>query len=129
RRRLARRGDMREHEAPAAEIAGARQRDGERETHRDGGVDRVAAPLQDIEAYAGRSRLLAHDHPVPPEGGVREVAFRQDRRLLSARLQAEEGDEERAEEQDDLRSRGGYHSPHASTGPLAHSRLQRSVAY
>ena len=52
-------GAMDEHEAAAAEIAGARQGDGEREADRDRRVDRVAAALQDVEPDVRRLRLLA----------------------------------------------------------------------
>jgi len=37
-------------EAAAADVAGVRQHDFERERDRDGGIDRVTALLQDVDA-------------------------------------------------------------------------------
>ena len=49
---------MNEHEAAAADIAGARQGDGERKADRDRRIDGIAASLQDIQPYSRRLRLL-----------------------------------------------------------------------
>ena len=68
-------GAMDQHEAAAADVAGARQRDGEREADRDRRVDRVAAALQHVQPDPRRRRLLAHHHAVRgdhrPRGRVR----------------------------------------------------------
>ena len=60
---------MDHHEASAAEIAGARVRHRHGEADSDRSVDRVAAPLQDVDADPRRERLLSHHHPV--RGGNR----------------------------------------------------------
>ena len=59
-----RRGEMDQHEAAAADVAGARIGDREREADRDRGVDRVAAALQNVDADARGARLLRHHHAV-----------------------------------------------------------------
>ena len=46
-------GGMHDHEAAAADVAGGRMRDGEREGGGDGGVDGVAALLEDRQARLG----------------------------------------------------------------------------
>ena len=53
---------MDQHEAAAAEVAGARQRHREREADRDRGVDRVAAEPQHVETDPRGGRLLADHH-------------------------------------------------------------------
>jgi hypothetical protein len=55
------------HEAAAAEVARAGQGHGEREPHRYGGVDRIAAGLQDRDADLRGARLLRRDHAVSTE--------------------------------------------------------------
>ena len=55
---------MYQHEAAAADIAGLRMRDGEREADRDCGIDRVSARLQNFSAHTGRALLLARHHAV-----------------------------------------------------------------
>ena len=62
RDRLVEIGAMNQHEAAAAEVAGARKRDGEREADRDRRIDGVAAALQDVQPDARGRRLLADDH-------------------------------------------------------------------
>ena len=53
---------MDQHEAAAADIAGARQGDGERKTDRDRRIDGVAAALQHVEPDPRRLGLLGHHH-------------------------------------------------------------------
>ncbi len=65
RRRLVEIGAVDQHESAAAEIAGARQGDREREADRDAGVDRVAAEPQHLDADPRGGRVLAHHHAVP----------------------------------------------------------------
>ena len=64
RDRLVAAREMHQHEAAAADIAGLRMRDGEREADRDRGVDRVAACLQDLDADARGVLLLRRHHAV-----------------------------------------------------------------
>ena len=63
------------HVAAAADIAGARIGHRQRETGRHRRIDRVAALLQDLDADAGRARLLRHHHAV-----ARDVLGRDRRR-------------------------------------------------
>ncbi len=58
---------MDHHESAAAEIAGARIGDRERETDRDRGVHRVAAAVEDLDTDAGGALLLRHHHAVVRE--------------------------------------------------------------
>ena len=60
---------MNEHEAAAAQIAGARKSDGEREADRDCRIDGVASTLQYVQSDARRRRFLGYDHAVPGETG------------------------------------------------------------
>ena len=53
-----------QHEAAAAEIAGARQRHGERKSDRDRRIDGVAAAPQDVDADPRRFAFLRNDHAV-----------------------------------------------------------------
>ena len=75
RNRLIAIGAMDQHEAAAADVAGARQGDGERKADRNRRIDGVAAALQDVEPDPRRRRLLGHDHAVRgddrPRGGER----------------------------------------------------------
>ena len=64
-------GAMDQHEAAAADIAGARQGDGERKADRDRRIDGVAAALQDVEPDPRRRRLLGHDHAMPGDDRTR----------------------------------------------------------
>ena len=55
---------MDHHEAAAADIAGARIGDGEREADGDRGIDRVAAAVEDLDADARGAAFLRHHHAV-----------------------------------------------------------------
>ena len=55
---------MEEHESAAADVAGERVGDSERESGGHRGVDGVAAPLQDFQAGPGREVVAGHDHPL-----------------------------------------------------------------
>ena len=57
-------GEMDQHEAAAADIAGARIGHRHGEADRDRGINRIAAFLQDIDADARRQRFLRHHHAV-----------------------------------------------------------------
>ena len=78
-------GAMDQHEAAAADIAGARQGHREREADRHRGVDRIAAALQDFEPDGGGDRLLADDHAVRRHHGARDGEVGNDRRRIGAR--------------------------------------------
>ena len=78
RDRLTALGDVHEHEAAAAEIAGAGQGDRESEPDGDRRVHRVAALAQDLHADAGRARFLARDHPVLRVHRMEDVARGED---------------------------------------------------
>ena len=67
---------MNHHEAAAADIAGTRIGDRERETGRDGGIDRIAAAIENFNADARRTLFLGNHHAVVGEDGLR----RRDRR-------------------------------------------------
>ena len=54
-----------QHESAASQVAGRRMRDGESEAHRDRGVHRVAARLQDLEPGFGGMALARDHHTVP----------------------------------------------------------------
>ena len=69
-------GAMDHHEAAAAEIAGARIGHRQREADRDRSVDRIAAPLQNIDADAGGDRLLRDHHAVRGGDSRRASDFR-----------------------------------------------------
>ena len=63
RRHLATRRAM--HDEPTApDVAGVRQHDLEREGDGDGGVDGVAALLEDVDARLTRERMCRDDHCV-----------------------------------------------------------------
>ena len=64
-------GERNQHEAAAAEIAGLRMRDSERETDGNRGIDRVAAGLQDIGANLSGDFLLRGDHAVFCDDGLK----------------------------------------------------------
>src|SRR5205814_10225255 len=57
--------------AAAANVAGVGQHDLERESHRDGGVDRVATFLEDLDARLAGERMRRDDHRVCRGGGAR----------------------------------------------------------
>ena len=66
-----------QHEAAAAEVAGPRQRHGQREADGDRRVDGVAAAPEDVEADAAGARLLARHHAVlfDHDGDAGELPF------------------------------------------------------
>jgi hypothetical protein len=80
---LARLGDVDEHEAAAADIAGPRQGHSECEADCHRRINRVAAALQEIDADAGRLRLLRCHHAVL--GDDRQVPRRVRQDGLAAR--------------------------------------------
>ena len=84
---------MDQHEAAAADIAGARQGDGERKADRDRRIDGVAAALQDVEPDPRRLRLLGHDHAVPGDHRPRRGEWGDDRGRIG-----EDGDGDEAKE-------------------------------
>ena len=55
-------GQADEHESTASDVSGIRMRDGQRETHSDRGINRVAAGFQDRDSHLGGKRLLGDDH-------------------------------------------------------------------
>src|SRR5690349_1474057 len=61
-------GEVDDHEAAAADVAGDRVGHGEREPDRDRGVDRVPAGLEDLDARLARQPAVARDHRVLAEG-------------------------------------------------------------
>ena len=63
--RLAEIGAVDQHEAAAADIAGARQGDREREADRHRRIDRIAAEAEHVPADPGGGRLLRDHHAVP----------------------------------------------------------------
>ena len=63
--------DARDHEAAAADVAGARVDDRERERRGDRGVDRVAAVAQHLEPDFGGERRVGHHHAVRAGRGGR----------------------------------------------------------
>ena len=70
---------MNQHEAAAAEVAGARQSDGQREADRDRRIDGVAPTLQYVQPDARRRRFLGHDHAMPGDDRTRSRQRRDDR--------------------------------------------------
>ena len=87
---------MDHHEAAAADIAGARIGDREREADRHRGVHRVAAAVEDFDADAGGAALLRHHHAVVGEDrrrrrNLRRVRNRRDLRQRSARDREQRG--------------------------------------
>ena len=61
---------MNQHEAAAAQIAGLRIGDREREADRDGGIDRIAALLQHRDADPRRARLWLATMPLRARTGA-----------------------------------------------------------
>ena len=74
---------MDQHEAAAADIAGARIAHCERKTDRDCGIHRVAALLQNVDTDARRAWLLRHHHAVLRDN--RNSLLDRARRLLRGR--------------------------------------------
>ena len=86
---------MNQHEPAAADIAGARQGDGERKADRDCRIDGIAASLQDIEPDSRRLRLLSYNHAMSGDDRSRGGERGNDRRRVGAdglRSKAEEGE-------------------------------------
>jgi len=73
---------MDDHEAAAADIAGARVSHRERKADRDRRVDRVAAAIENFDADAGGALLLRDDHAV---AGRNRLRRRDDRRARDRR--------------------------------------------
>ncbi len=71
---------MDHHEAAAADIAGARISDRKREADRDGGIDRIAAAVENFHADARGMALLRHHHAVVGEDRRRRRNDRRARR-------------------------------------------------
>jgi hypothetical protein len=69
---------MDQHEAAAAQIARPRQSDSERETDRDGRIDRISSTLQNVQSNARRRRFLGHDHAVLGDDRTRGGQWRDD---------------------------------------------------
>ncbi|MNJ30826.1 hypothetical protein D3C77_254370 [compost metagenome] len=86
RHRLIGGGDMDEHIAVAAEIAGARQGDGQGEARRHGRVDGVAAPAQDVGAHLTGDGVLADHHRAVGMNRVLDGGVVQQRRTRRRRL-------------------------------------------
>ena len=76
---------MDQHEAAAADIAGARQGDRQREADRDRRVDRIAPQPQDVEPDSRGRRLLGDDHAVHRHDRTSRCERRNDRRRIGAR--------------------------------------------
>src|SRR5205814_3912506 len=57
--------------AATADVAGIGQYDLERESHRDGGIDRVATLLEDLDPRLAGERMRRDDHRVWRRGGAR----------------------------------------------------------
>ncbi len=66
-------GQVNDHKAAAADIAGARIADGERKANGNRGIDRIAALCENIGADPGGERLLRHHH-----AGMSDDALRND---------------------------------------------------
>ena len=73
-----------EHESAAAEVAGEGVDDGEREADGDGGVDGIAAGLQDSDAGVGGEVMHGDDHGVRGADGL--VVLEQERGLAGSRV-------------------------------------------
>jgi hypothetical protein len=58
---------MDHHDTAATDIPGARISDRERKADRHRRVHRVAAAIEDLDAYAGGAALLCHHHAVVSE--------------------------------------------------------------
>ncbi len=59
-----------QHESAAAQVAGGGMDDGQRKSGGDGGVDRVAALLQDLDTGIGREVMHADHHAVARADGL-----------------------------------------------------------
>ena len=90
-------GAVDDHESAAADIAGARIGYRHGEADRDRGVDRVAAPLQNVDADPRGERLLRYHHPVLGGNG-RGAADLRRRTVVAAR---EERQRQQCKERDE----------------------------
>ena len=91
---------MDQHEAAAADIAGARHGDRERKADRDRSIDGVASEPQHVEPDPRGRRLLGDDHAVPGDDGASGGERRDDRRRVGGgdrRGKDEEGEGGKAE--------------------------------
>src|SRR6185437_1156496 len=75
-------GEMDDHETAAADVAGARIGDREREADRDRRVDGIAATVENLDADAGGALLLRDNHAVMRVDALR----RRDERCRSDRM-------------------------------------------
>ena len=82
-------GHSDQHETAAAEIAGVRVSDSQREAHRHGRVDGVAAGFEDRHADVGGDRLLGDNHDVASMN-----------RLPDGRVHGQAGDRQAEDEED-----------------------------
>ena len=73
-------GEMDHHEAATADIAGAWIGDCEREADCDGGIDRIAAAIENFNADAGRALFLGDHQAVMREDRLRRDDRRRARR-------------------------------------------------
>ena len=72
-------GVVYEHEATAANVARARQGNGQREPHCHRGIDGIAAVSEYLSADLGRQGVLRGDHAGRPEDRVTQVFVTNDR--------------------------------------------------
>ena len=96
---------MDHHEAAAADIAGARISDREREADRHRGVNRIAAAIENFDADAGGALLLRHHHAVAREDRLR----RRDR--WRARNRRDLGERRDGEDEGDEGEKNSSHQP------------------
>jgi len=66
-------GVMHHHEAAAAQVACVGQRHRQRKAHGDGGIHRIAAVFEDVQADARGQRLFARDHAMACHQRVEHV--------------------------------------------------------
>ena len=104
-------GEMNQHVAAAADIAGARIGHGERKSGGDRGVDRVAAPLQHVGTDACRARLLRDHHAVARDDLLGTPDQRRRRGILRRQRRGAGGERNQQERPadssgDHLKSRG-----------------------
>jgi hypothetical protein len=83
---LAAPGHVNHHESAAADVAGAWQGDRQRESHRHGRINSIAALLEDVDTDAGGRGLLGRDHAVTREDRMKDVPCRDDCGVLRQRV-------------------------------------------
>ena len=97
--RLVEIGPINQHEAAAAEVAGARHGDGERESDGDRRIDGVAPAFQDVQPDARGRCFLTDDHAMPGDhracGGEGRDEWVGDNRGRSEAKKSEHGELER----------------------------------